>query len=81
MIDKLTDRHRTKNITSFNLVGRNNVVSVCFVKSNLHSTNYIGLIQFYSAITSYRVLNGELYAQKLQKLFFLQLYTDCFMKM
>ena len=27
-----------------------------------------------------RVLNGELYGQRLQKLIYLNLFTDCFMK-
>ena len=38
------------------------------------------IIQIYPGITSGRVLNGELYAQRLQKLMYLYLSTDCFMK-
>ena len=38
------------------------------------------MIQIYSGITSGRVLNGELYAQRLQKLIYLHLLTGCFMK-
>ena len=34
----------------------------------------------HSGITRGRVLNGELYAQKLQNLIYLHLFTDCFMK-
>ena len=37
------------------------------------------IIQIYSGITRGRVLNGELYAQRLQKLIYLYLFTDCFM--
>ena len=33
-----------------------------------------------SGITFGRVLNEELYAQRFQKLMYLQLFTDCFMK-
>ena len=33
-----------------------------------------------SRITCDRVLNGELYAQRFQKLIYLHLFTDCFMK-
>ena len=44
----------------------------------IHFINYI--IQIYSGITCSRVLNGELYAQILQKLIYLYLFTDCFMK-
>ena len=38
------------------------------------------IIQICSGITHGRVLNGELYAQRLQKLIYLHLSTDCFMK-
>ena len=38
------------------------------------------MIQIYSGISSGWVLNGELYAQRLQKLIYLYLFTDCFMK-
>ena len=41
-------------------------------------TNHIVLIC--SGITRCRVLNVELYAQRLQKLIYLHLFTDCFMK-
>ena len=37
------------------------------------------IIQIYSGITCGRVLNGELHAQRLQKLIYLYLFTDCFM--
>ena len=40
----------------------------------------LGIIQICSGITRGRVLNGELYAQRLQKLIYLHLSTDCFMK-
>ena len=36
--------------------------------------------QICSGITCGRVLNGELYAQRLQKLIYFHLPTDCFMK-
>ena len=38
------------------------------------------MIQICPGITSGRVLNGELYAQRLQKLIYLHLLTGCFMK-
>ena len=38
------------------------------------------MIQIYSGITSGRVLNGEVYAQRLLKLICLHLLTGCFMK-
>ena len=38
------------------------------------------IIQICSGITRGRVLNGELYAQRLQKLIYLYLFTDCFMQ-
>ena len=39
-----------------------------------------GINQISSGITRGRVLNGELYAHRLQKLIYLHLSTDCFMK-
>ena len=38
------------------------------------------IIQVCSGITHGRVLIGKLYAQRLQKLIYLHLFTDCFMK-
>ena len=38
------------------------------------------IILICSGITRGRMLNGELYAQRLQKLIYLHLPTDCFMK-
>ena len=38
------------------------------------------MIQICSGITSGRVLNGELYAQRLEKLIYLHLLTGCFMR-
>ena len=38
------------------------------------------IIQMCSGITCDRVLKGELCAQRLQKLIYLHLFTDCFMK-
>ena len=38
------------------------------------------IIQICSGITRGRVLNGELHALRLQKLVYLHLSTDCFMK-
>ena len=40
----------------------------------------LSIIQICSGITCGRVFNGELYAQKLQKLIYLHLSSDCFMK-
>ena len=44
----------------------------------LYVNQYI--IQISSGITHGRVLSGELYAQRLQKLIYLYFFTDCFMK-
>ena len=41
---------------------------------------HYNMIQICSGITSGRVLNGEFYAQILQKLIYLHLLTGCFMK-
>ena len=49
------------------------------VGDRLH-TYVLLIIQFCSGITRGRVLNGKLYAQRLQKLIYLHLFTDCFMK-
>ena len=38
------------------------------------------ITQICSEITHGRVLSGEIYAQRLQKLIYLHLFTDCFMK-
>ena len=38
------------------------------------------MIQICSRITTGRVLNGELYTQRLQKLIYAHLFTGCFMK-
>ena len=38
------------------------------------------MIEICSGITRGGVLNGELYAQRFQKLNYLILFTDCFMK-
>ena len=38
------------------------------------------IIQMCSGITRGRVLNGELHAQRLLKLIYSHLFTDCFMK-
>ena len=54
----------------------------------ISTTNQIVLFIFYAiyiiqncpVITRGRVLNGNLYAQRLQKLIYLHLPTDCFMK-
>ena len=48
-------------------------------RSNLYNT-WWHIIQMCSGITCGRVLNGELYAQRFQKLIYLHLFTDCFMK-
>ena len=56
---------------------------VCMVKSHLFiikKSLAILVIQICSGITGGRVLSGELYAQRFQKLIYLHLLTDCFMK-
>ena len=45
----------------------------------IHRLMYL-MIQIYSGITLGKVLNVELYTQRLQKLIYLCLFTDCFMK-
>ena len=52
------------------------IVMFC-VYFNYEMVNYI--CQICSGITRGRLLNGELYAQRLQKLIYLHLSTDCFM--
>ena len=49
---------------------------------NLASLKFmiLHIIQICSGITRGRVLSGELYVQRLQKLIYLHLPTDCFMK-
>ena len=42
--------------------------------------NEMHIIQIYCGITSGRVLNGELYTQRIQELIDLYLSTDCFVK-
>ena len=46
----------------------------------LSSISKYHIIQLCSGITPGTVLSGELYAQRLQKLIYLHLFTDCFMK-
>ena len=46
----------------------------------LDTLSLADVIQFCSGITGGRVLNEEFYAQRLQKLIYLDLSTDCFMK-
>ena len=41
---------------------------------------FVQIIQMCSEITSGKVFNGELYAQRFQKLIYLHLFTDCFME-
>ena len=48
------------------------------IQTNLF--HFGNMIQMCSGIASGRVLNGELYAQILQKLTYLHLLTGCFMK-
>ena len=52
------------------------IAEFCF----MNSRTYKYIIQICSGITRDRVLNGELYSQRLQKLVYLHLFTDCFMK-
>ena len=39
------------------------------------------IIQVSSGIICGRVLNGEFYAQRFQKLIYVHVFTDCFVKM
>ena len=45
-----------------------------------HTYTLRHIIQIYSGIIGGRVLNGELYTQRLHKLIYLCLSTECFMK-
>ena len=45
----------------------------------MDKVNPSGIIQMYSGITHGRVLNGEFYAERFQKLLCLNLFTDYFM--
>ena len=49
-------------------------------KKNKEETLINNIVQIYVGITPGRVLNGECYAQRLHKLIYLHLFTDCFMK-
>ena len=49
-------------------------------KKKIGKTSQYNKIQIDSVITHGRVFNGELYTQRLQKLIYLCLSTDCFMK-
>ena len=51
-----------------------------FILHSKYKTYFQSIIQICSGITRGRVLDGELYAQRLQKLIYLHLSTDCFMK-
>ena len=48
--------------------------------SSTHTYTLRHIIQIYSGIIRGRVLNGELYTQRLHKLIYLCLSTECFMK-
>ena len=50
----------------------------CLTFTVIRSKSYT--IPVCSGITRGRVINGELYAKRLQKLIYLHLFTDCFMK-
>ena len=55
----------------------------CLLRTNkmvVNISHLKHLIQLCSGITRGRVLNGELDAKKNQKLIYLHLSTDCFMK-
>ena len=45
---------------------------------SMNGKNYT--IQMYTGVARGRLLNGELYAKRFQKLSYLQLFTDYFMK-
>ena len=51
-----------------------------YIKCRSKCILYEYIIQICSGIARGRVLNGELYAQRLQKLIHLHLSADCFMK-
>ena len=61
------------------LVSINHWFLLCLQCTHTDDTDYI-IIQMCSGITRGRVLSGELYAQRFQKLIYLHLFTDCFMK-
>ena len=52
----------------------------CLKLRNILTYNYPCNSNVYVLESRGRVLNGERYAQRLQKLFYLDLFTDCFMK-
>ena len=60
------------------------IYSYYFTVNHIHVLSEIEIkvytIQIWSGITHGRVLNEELSAQRLQKLIYLHLSTDCFMK-
>ena len=57
-----------------------NIVTVWWVDGLSISILSSVLVQLSSGLTRGGVLNGELYAQRLQKSIYLLLFTDCFMK-
>ena len=67
-------------LLQYNPIG---LVSV-HVHPAVHTQTPVGtqydIIQMCSGITCDRVLNGELYTQRFQKLIYRHLFTDCFMK-
>ena len=52
----------------------------CDGTGQITSDYMITIIQIYSGITRGGMINGELHTQRLQKLIYLCLSTDCFMK-
>ena len=56
-------------------------VSVCLSLNRITPCcGWIFVIQMYSGITRGRVFNEEHYAHRFQKLIYLHLFTECFMK-
>ena len=57
-------------------------VMICLGQGGLHSlsASTLYIIQIYSGIARVRGLNGEFYAQKLQKLIYMYVFTNHFMK-
>ena len=81
-VDEYTDsRYDPATSSARNSLLLNMLLNGEFLRKQHRLKNVFGIVWFNFVLeTSGRVLNGELYAQRLQKLIYLHLFTDCFMK-
>ena len=82
---RMRSAHRHFGTPRFNMPTNDSSMEVPMINMNLKQ-KWVAcvidkhMIQICSGITSDRVLNGELYTQRLQKLIYLHLLAGCFMK-